>query len=671
VVTNDFLRQFKNRRCRIAMNILAEIRNRFRAALAELIDAPDDYVAMVRPAQDARYGDFQANCAMPLAKQLGKKPRDVAADIVAKLDIADLCTKPEIAGPGFINLTLRDDWLQEQTNRLLTDDRLGVPQVETPDTIVVDFSAPNVAKPMHVGHLRSTVIGAALRNALKFLGHRVIGDNHIGDWGTQFGMIIYGYKHFRDDDCFQQNSVEELARLYRLVNQLSDYQQTKIDLPRQEQLLEQKQEQLQQLEWEADSDDKQAKKRRKKQRAEIDELQRNIRTARDKMAAVEADESLRSLAEAHPDIAEKARQETAKLHAGDDENVTLWTGFLPECLAALNRMYQRLGVEFDETLGESFYQPMLGDVVADLQAKGIAGESEGAVCVFNEGFAAPFIIRKRDGAFTYATSDLATIRYRIEEFGADRMLYVVDARQSEHFEQLFATARKWGYDAVDFRHVKFGTILDKTTRKPYKTRAGDTVGLESLLDEAHTRARSIVDANDDAKPEPELDKQTREEVAEAVGIGGIKYADLKHNRESDYVFDWDKMLAKEGDTATYMQYAYARLCGIFRKGNVDRNRLRTAAGTIRFSADAERALALQLCRFAEAVDDVTDDNRPNLLTQYLFDLANRFSTFYEQCVVLKETDESLRTSRLLLCDLTARVIDTGLKLLGIETCERM
>jgi len=651
------------------MNLLTEIRHRFRPALEAVCDDPAVYLAMIRPAQDAKFGDFQANFAMPLKAKLGKNPREIAADILKNVDVADLCQEPQIAGPGFINLTLRDDWLQRQVNSLVQDDRLGVPVVESPQTYVVDFSAPNVAKPMHVGHLRSTVIGAALRSVLKFLGHRVIGDNHIGDWGTQFGMIIYGYKHFRDDDAFQKNPVQELARLYRLVNQISEYHALKAALPNNEQRLEELRQQLAEKEAAADPNDKKSRKELGRLRNAIAELDSEIASQREKLASVEGDEHLRSLAVSHASIAEAARQETAKLHAGDEENVRLWKRFLPECLKLLQSVYDRLGIEFEETLGESFYQPMLADVVADLKEKGIAVESEGAVCVFNDRFDTPFIVQKTDGAFTYATTDLATIRYRVEHFKADELLYVVDSRQSGHFEQLFATATRWGVD-VACRHIKFGTIMGPD-KKPYKTRSGDTVGLESLLDEAVSRARTIVDANDDAKPQPELNAEQRADVAEAVGLGGIKYADLNHNRESDYVFSWEKMLAKEGDTATYMQYAYARVCGIFRKGGVDRERLRQTTESIQLNEPAERSLALSLCRFAEAVDDVAGDYRPNLLTQYLFALANQFSTFYDHCPVLKDVDEQTRTSRLLLCDLTARVIACGLHLLGIRTCERM
>ena len=652
------------------MNILFELQSRFRAVLKTLTDDPEPYVAMVRPSQNPQFGDFQANCAMPLAKVRNAKPRDLAAEIAEKLDVADLCEPPEIAGPGFINLKLKDDWLENQVNRQFGDDRLGVPASAQPRTVVIDYSSPNVAKPMHVGHLRSTVIGAALYRLLDFLGHRVIGDNHIGDWGTQFGMIIYGYKHFRDEAGYQKHPVEELARLYKLVNQLCDYYEAKEELPTLHSQREQKAAALKELEASADPKDNKAKKQLKQQRKSLSDLDEEIQSTEGKIAAVETSPQLSQYAQDHPEILRLSREETAKLHAGDPENKSYWDEFLPHCLATLDQIYLRLGIRFDHTLGESFYDPLLGDVVQDLKAKGLAQESDGAECVFLEGHEAPFIVRKSDGAYNYATTDLATIQYRHKHFHADAMLYVVDKRQSEHFEMLFKTARKWGYEQTEFRHISFGTILDKDG-KPYKTRSGGTVGLEGLLDEAIARAYKIVSENDDAKPTgPELDEAARKDVAEKVGIGGIKYADLNHNRESDYVFDWDKMLATKGDTATYMQYSYARVASIFRKGGINRDDVRKAQGRFTITHPAERALALQLLRFPEALEDAAADYRPNLLTQYLFDTANLFSTFFENCPVIK-SEGDVRTSRFLLCDLTGRVISQGLSLLGIETCEQM
>jgi arginyl-tRNA synthetase len=577
------------------MNLLAEIRRRFAAALLPLTNDASALANLVKTAQDPRFGDYQSNSAMPLAKQLAEPPRRVAERILANLDVADLCEPPQIAGPGFGNLTFKSEWLERSLMELLADERLGMPLTDTPARVIIDFSSPNVAKPMHVGHLRSTVIGAALYRLFQFAGHDAQSDNHIGDWGTQFGMILYGYKHFLDREAYARDPVTELARLYRHVNQLG---------------------------------------------------------------------------EQDPEVARGAREETAKLHAFDGENVALWREFLQICRVPLDAMYARLNISFDMTLGESAYHDLLPGVVRSLEDKGIAVESEGAICVFVEDNAAPFIVRKRDGAFTYATSDLATIRFRAETLKAKEMIYVVDARQSEHFKLLFATAKKWGYDRLDLRHVSFGTILGEDKR-PFKTRSGDVVGLESLIDEALLRARKIVDENDDAKEAPELEESTRASVAETVGIGGIKYADLRHNRDSDYVFSWDKMLAVTGDTATYIQYSYARICGIFRKGAIDRERLRKSAPAIYLRSPAERRLALLLLRFPESVEAAIEDCRPHFMTQYVFGLADAFTKFYEECSVLKEPNEELRASRLLLCDLTARMLKKGLWLLGIDTCEQM
>lgn len=651
------------------MNILDVLQSRVATALAEFTAEPAVFAAMVRPAQDARFGDYQANCAMPLAKQVGTNPRELASQIVEKLDVADLCDPPEVAGPGFINLRIKDEWLSGRINALTNDLRLGVPGTEHPRSIVIDFSSPNVAKPMHVGHLRSTVIGDALYRVLKFLGHQVVSDNHIGDWGTQFGMIIYGYKHFLDKAAYEVEPVTELARLYRLVNTLCDYHESTAKLPALEQRLQQVRNQL----AEAESDpqpDKSAKKRLKSLRTDAAELEESLRSAQAKVAVIEADADLKARAEAHPNIVRATRDETAKLHAGDDENRRLWEQFLPQCLGALDAIYDRLEIHFDLTLGESHYQPQLADVVADLEAKGLATQSDGARCVFIEGNDAPFIVQKADGAYTYATTDLATIQYRVEHLGADTLLYVVDSRQSEHFKLLFATAEKWGY-APRFEYVSFGTVMGRD-RRPYKTRSGDTVGLESLLDEAVAKAHEIVAANDEAKPNgPELDAETRNQVAEVVGIGGIKYADLRINRESDYVFDWDTMLNMKGDTATYMQYAYARTQGILRKAGVDPQLLRERPAAITLSEPAERALALKLCRLSETLEAIARELKPNLLTLYLFETANEFSTFYDQCPVLKDVDQATRGSRLQLVDLTGRIIQQGLELLGIETCAQM
>ena len=648
------------------MNLLTQIKQRFAPALAGLTSDVPALLEMIRPAQDSKFGDFQANFAMPLAKQLGRPPRDVATEVLAKLQIDDLCLAPEIAGPGFINLRLRTEVLAERLSEIAFDDRLGVLPTQQPRNVVVDFSSPNVAKPMHVGHLRSTVIGDSIVRTLRFAGHRVTSDNHIGDWGTQFGMIIYGYRHFRDEALWQASAVGELARLYKLVNQLSDYHSTKALLPAFEKNLGESQQKL--LELQQLPLDDRGKKLVAGQKKALAAAESELQSAREKLAKVESSPALLTAAEAHPDIARKSREETAKLHAGDPENTALWQQFMPVCLAALQQIYSRLSISFDLTLGESHFNPMLAGVVESLQQLGLATVSEGAMCVFLEGNAAPFIVRKTDGAFTYATTDLATIQYRRDTLQAHEVLYVVDSRQSEHFQQLFATARLWGCGQVSLKHVSFGTVMGSDGR-PYKTRAGDTVGLESLLDEAILRARRIVDENDDRREQPLLTADERARVAEIVGLGAVKYADLHHSRDSDYVFDYDKMLATTGDTATYMQYAYARVCGIFRRMQISRESLEGQRVAIELATAEERRLALQLLMFGYAVDSVLSDYRPHLLTQWLFETANAFSQFFDKCSVQNAETETLQRSRLVLCDLMARAIRTGLGLLGIEVAE--
>jgi arginyl-tRNA synthetase len=648
------------------MNLLTQIKQRFAPALAGLTSDVPALLEMIRPAQDSKFGDFQANFAMPLAKQLGRPPRDVATEVLAKLQIDDLCLAPETAGPGFINLRLRTEVLAERLSEIAFDDRLGVSPTQQPRNVVVDFSSPNVAKPMHVGHLRSTVIGDSIVRTLRFAGHRVTSDNHIGDWGTQFGMIIYGYRHFRDEALWQASAVGELSRLYKLVNQLSDYHSTKALLPAFEKNLGESQQKL--LELQQLPLDDRGKKLVAGQKKALAAAESELQSAREKLAKVESSPALLTAAEAHPDIARKSREETAKLHAGDPENTALWQQFMPVCLAALQQIYSRLSISFDLTLGESHFNPMLAGVVESLQQLGLATVSEGAMCVFLEGNAAPFIVRKTDGAFTYATTDLATIQYRRDTLQAHEVLYVVDSRQSEHFQQLFATARLWGCGQVSLKHVSFGTVMGSDGR-PYKTRAGDTVGLESLLDEAILRARRIVDENDDRREQPLLTADERARVAEIVGLGAVKYADLHHSRDSDYVFDYDKMLATTGDTATYMQYAYARVCGIFRRMQISRESLEGQRVAIELATAEERRLALQLLMFGYAVDSVLSDYRPHLLTQWLFETANAFSQFFDKCSVQNAETETLQRSRLVLCDLMARAIRTGLGLLGIEVAE--
>ncbi len=660
------------------MSILPALRERFRRALTSLAEDTslaentEELLNLIRRSGDPKFGDYQANFAMPLGKRLGRDPREVAAEIIGRLDVDAMCHPPEIAGPGFINLRVRDDWLIERITRATTDSRLGVPEVAKPRTYVVDYSAPNVAKPMHVGHIRSTVIGDALCRTLRFLGHRVISDNHIGDWGTQFGMIIYGYRNFLDAAAYKENPVEELARLYRLVRQIMDYHAGKAKLPKladqitqQEALLEAKQQEA------PEKPDKKARKSLRKLEGSLADTRSELASLRTKLAEVEADPVLSKLVADHPEIGSAVLAETAKLHRGDEENLRLWQEFMPACKDEIDRVYGRLNIRFDHTLGESFYNNRLAAIVEEMIGRGIAKESDGAICVFLDGQDVPMLIRKQDGAFLYATTDLATIRYRMKEFSPDAILYVVDHRQGLHFEQLFATARLMGHRNVELAHVSFGTVLGSDNR-PFKTRSGDTVGLEGLLDEAVRRAGEIVAENDDAKPKgPELDAERRAHIAETVGIAALKYADLSQNRTSDYVFSYDKMLVMNGNTATYMQYAYARVRSIFARGGFDIEAIRDSKAKILLDSPAERALGLELLRFAEALDLAAADYRPNQLTAYLFELANRYSTFFDQCHVIRAETPELQQSRLLLCDLTARTIQKGLELLGIAVVEKM
>jgi arginyl-tRNA synthetase len=588
------------------MNLQRILQQRFHDALSGLVGDPVPYVAMIKPAQDAKHGDYQANCAMALGKLFKKPPRDVAQTLVDRLKIDDLSAPPQIAGPGFINLRFRTEWLAKQLQVCAADARLGVQLIRPSKTYVIDFSSPNVAKPMHVGHLRSTIIGDALARLLRFLGHTVVTDNHLGDWGTQFGMLLYGYKHFRDEAALKAEAVRELVRIYLHVRQL--------------------------------------------------------------IAADDAEDA------ANP-VAEACRQETAKLHAGDEENVRLWKQFMPWCLAEINRVYQRLDVHFDHTLGESFYNPMLADVVKSCLERGIAQESDGAVAVFFGEDQSPALIRKRDGAFTYTTSDLATIKYRAELWNPDAILYVVDLRQGLHFKNLFAVARQWGYDKIALEHVSFGSVLG-ADGKPIKTREGGAVELTELLDEAVEKARQVYEANcaerrSLGKPVPLLSDEELSQLVESVGLGAVKYADLSQNRTSDYVFSWDKMLAMDGNTAAYMQYAYVRNLSILREAGADPVDLRRQPPSLFLKTSYERELAFHLLKFEEALEAASSEFRLHLITSYLWELSKVYSGFNHNCPVIKAESPQLRQSRLLLCDLTARVVQKGLELLGIGTPERM
>ena len=651
------------------MNALKEIKGRFKPVLDSLVDDSSDLLNMIRPAKGGSFGDYQVNCAMPLKNVLGKAPRDIANDIVEQINVDDICKNVDVAGPGFINLTLDDQWITEKIASAFTDERLGVTKTADPKTYVVDFSSPNVAKPMHVGHIRSTVIGDAVSRVLRFVGHKVISDNHLGDWGTQFGMIIYGYKHFVDKPAFDKAPVQELGRLYKFVRRLMDYHSANQKTPEANELLSKQQAALEKVMSYESTGDKKSDKKNKKDRQNLNDKIKSqkelIASFGDKINLVDADPETKQAATAHPEINQHVLNETALLHAGDEENLKLWNDFLPFCHEDIQRIYDRLSVTFDFELGESFYHSQLSEVAESFKANGMARESEGALCIFLDGFDTPMIIQKKDGAFLYSTSDLATIKYRMEKWNADAILYVVDHRQHEHFDKLFAAAAQWGYDNVELNHLSFGTVLGDDG-KPFKTRSGDTVGLESLLDEAESRARKIA-----AELNSELSEEDLDNISKVVGIGGLKYIDLSQNRSSDYKFSYDKMLALKGNTATYLQYGYARVQGIIRRGGIDIDDLRSNPIDFVFAEEIERTLALNLLQLSESLDEVLVEYKPNLLASYLFELTQVFFQFFDQCPVLKAEDESLRRSRLQLCDLMGRTIKTGLSLLNIGVVDRM
>jgi arginyl-tRNA synthetase len=539
-------------------------------------------------ATDPRFGDYQTNAALILGKQRGDNPRDVAAKILERLDVADLSEPPTIAGAGFINFKLLPGAVAGRTRELFADERLGVARSTSPKKIVIDFGSPNVAKPMHVGHIRSTALGDAIARIATFLGHDVIRDNHIGDWGTQFGMVIWGWKNLLDRNALQREPHAEIVRIYK---------------------------------------------------------ETNARSTSD------------------PAVREACRQELVKLQAGDKENNDIWNECVALSMQDFQHVYELLDIHYDIQCGESFYNDRLAGVVDRLLKSKIAEVSEGAVVVFFRDIPEladkPCIIRKSDGGFNYATSDIATVEYRINELKRDTIWYVVGAPQTLHFKQIFEIARREGYKA-DFRHIPFGNILGED-RKLMKTRSGENVPLRQVLEEASARARKIVDEKN-----PDLSDAEKIDIARTIGIGAVKYADLSQYRMSDYIFSWDKMLALQGNTAPYLQNAYVRIRSIFRKAGdgapkIDKFVLNEAA---------EITLAKRLCQFAEIVPQVVNDFRPNILANYLFELADSFHSFYEACPVLR-SDEPVRGSRLALCDLTGRILQRGLDLLGIKVPEKM
>jgi arginyl-tRNA synthetase len=527
---------------------------------------------------------------------------------------------------------------------------------------------------MHVGHIRSTVIGAAIANTLRFLGHRVITDNHLGDWGTQFGMIIYGYKHFRDESAYQRQPVAELSRLYRHIQGMIAYQEAVANLPKMDANIQQASHRvdLAKKKLEETPQDKKAAKELQAAQNKLQEAHDDLAAKRELIAQTESIPKLIADANAHPDLNNAVLAETAALHRGEKENLALWNEFMPRCMDEIHAVYDRLGTRFDYEYGESFYHDLLASVIEELFAKSIAVPSNGAICVFLDGFDAPMIVQKQDGAYLYATTDIATAMFREREFEPDACLYVVDHRQSEHFNKLFAVLEKMGYQHTQFKHISFGTVLGKDG-KPFKTRSGSTVGLEPLLDEAVERAWAVAcDPNRLQVAGIEMDESEKRQVAEIVGIGAIKYADLSHNRESNYVFDMDKMVQLEGNTAAYIQYSYARTRSILRKAETQgwsRDKWETAV--IDLQAPVEIALGLQLLRFEETLKHSMQDYLPNVITEYLFDTAKLFSSFFDQCPVLKAETEAIGLSRLKLTHLVGQTLKVGLDLLGIQVIERM
>lgn len=659
------------------MHLPHRLRDLFADAIRGMVDDPSEFAGMIRPTTDPKFGDYQSNAAMPLSKRVSAdSARELAERLAGRLEVGEVWEAPEVAGPGFINLRVRESFLMDALRRMLDDPRCGVEVTSEPRRVMIDFSSPNVAKPMHVGHIRSTVIGDALTRILRFLGHSVITDNHLGDWGTQFGIIIYAYKHFGEPERVDRDPVPELAKLYRIAQQLIEYRRAVVSVPELESSLQACRQQRQQLAATRTADAKSAKRLEKELRAadrRADTISGELEAARRKVAAVEAAPELKDLADAHPEIDRAVLHETAKLHEGDRENLELWRRFLPYCRDEIDRIYRRLGIRFDHTLGESFYHPMLPAVIDRLRAEGLVAESDGALCVFLDEFEAPMIVQKRDGAYLYATTDLATLEYRQSEFDPDEILYVVDSRQGEHFDKLFAVARRLGIDDIRLVHVKFGTVLGEDGR-PMKTRSGSLVGLEGLLDDAVERARQVVCDPDRVRQlDPPMSADEREAVAEVVGIGAIKFADLSHHRTSDYRFILDKMVALDGNTATYVQYAYARTEGILRKAGVSPDDVVRLADThgLRLNHPAERALGLLLLRLEEVLVSVREDYTPNQLAEYLYETAKAYAVFNDQCPVVQAESETASATRLTLVMLCGRVLRTGLSLLGIRVVERM
>ncbi|KPQ38676.1 MAG: arginyl-tRNA synthetase ArgS [Phormidium sp. OSCR] len=582
-------------------SILHQLQQQFSTALVAAFG--DDYAntdPLLAATNNPKFGDYQANLAMSLAKPLKQNPRAIASQIVEALDVSEFCDAPEIAGPGFINLRLKREFVEGQLQQMQGSDRLGIAPTPDPQRVVVDFSSPNIAKEMHVGHLRSTIIGDAIARVLEFQGHDVLRLNHVGDWGTQFGMLIAYLRDVYPDALSQADALDigDLVSFY------------------------------------------------KKAKLRFDE---------------------------DPQFQDNARHNVVKLQSGDPETRQAWKLLCDQSRREFQKIYDRLDVNLSER-GESFYNDQLPQVVQDLDDCGLLVEDQGAKCVFLEGYQnkdgnpQPLIIQKSNGGYNYATTDLAALRYRIREDGAKRIIYVVDAGQGTHFAQVFQVAQRAGWlpEDVEAVHVPFGLVQGEDGKK-LKTRAGETVRLKDLLDEAVNRSRVDLQQRIEAEGRSET-AEFIEQVAEVVGMSSVKYADLSQNRTSNYIFSYDKMLSLQGNTAPYLLYAYVRVQGISRKGTIDFENLGEIQ--LKLSDDVELTLAKHLLSLAEILDDVAQELLPNRLCQYLFELSQKFNQFYDKCPVL-QVEEPLRTSRLVLCDLSARTLKTGLSLLGIQVLERM
>jgi arginyl-tRNA synthetase len=557
--------------------------------------APADCEPQVRQSAKVQFGDYQANGIMAVAKKLGMAPRQLAEEVLKHLALTGIASKIEIAGPGFINLFLDKAWLSAQVDQVAAAPRLGVAPV-TPQTIVIDYSAPNVAKEMHVGHVRSTIIGDAAVRTLEFLGHNIIRANHVGDWGTQFGMLI-AFLEKQQNEHHEDIALADLENFYREAKRTYDED---------------------------------------------------------------------------PEFAERARGYVVKLQGGDEYCLAMWKKLVDITMKQNQLIYERMNVTLTrkDVMGESLYNSMLPGIVDDLKAKGLAVESEGATVVFldeyknKDGDPMGVIIRKKDGGYLYTTTDIACAKYRYETLHADRVLYYIDSRQHQHLMQAWTIVRKAGYvpESVPLEHHAFGMMLGKDG-KPFKTRAGGTIKLSDLLDEAVERATKLV-----AEKNPDMPADELKALANTVGIGAVKYADLSKSRTTDYIFDWDNMLAFEGNTAPYMQYAYTRVLSVFRKAGIDASGV---TGNVQITADREAALAVRLLQFEETITQVARDGTPHVMCAYLYELAGLFSGFYEHCPILTASDEATKQSRLKLALLTARTLKQGLDTLGIETVERM